>query len=111
MFHVEERTNNGPKPIVCHHCGSFGHLRSHFSKFQTLKRIKRKDNLELFGSYAMKAKLDLGENCMLLKQVVNALTPLFVCIFGSHSSNPCLTFHETLIPNNRSIWMEKGSYG
>ena len=34
---------NGPKHIVCHHCGTFSHLRLHCSKFQTLKRIKRKE--------------------------------------------------------------------
>ena len=59
----------------------------------------------------MKAKPDLGENCMLLKQVVNTLTSLSMCISGSYSSNPRLTSHETLIPNNHSIWMRKGSYG
>ena len=50
----------GHKPIVCHHCGAFGHLRPHYFKFQALKRIKRKDKLELLGSYAMKAKSNLG---------------------------------------------------
>ena len=58
---------SGPKPIVCHHCGTFGHLRPHYSKFQALKRIKRKEKLELFGRCAIKAKPNLGENCMLLK--------------------------------------------
>ena len=102
---------SGPKPIVCHHCGAFGHFRPHCSKFQALKRIKRKEKLELFGRCAMKAKPDLGENCMLLKQVVNALTSLSICISDSHSSNPCLTSLETLIPNNHFVWMRKGSYG
>ena len=102
---------SGPKHIICHHCGAFGHLRPHFSKFQALKRIKRKEKLELFGRCAMKAKPDLEENCMLLKQVVNALTYLSMCISGSHSSNLHLTSHETLIPNNHSVWMRKGSYG
>ena len=37
---------SGPKPIACHHCGAFGHLRPHYSKFQALKRIKRKEKLE-----------------------------------------------------------------
>ena len=105
------KKRSGPKHIVCHHCGAFGHLRPHCSKFQALKRIKRKEKFELFGRCAMKAKPDLGENCMLLKQVVNAFTSLSMCISGSHSSNPCLTSHETLIPNNHSIWMRKGSYG
>ena len=50
-----------PKHIVYHHCGAFGHLRPHCSKFQTLKRIKRKEKLELLGSCAMKAKLVLGK--------------------------------------------------
>ena len=36
-----------PKHIVCHYCGAFGHLRPHCSKFQALKRIKRKEKLEL----------------------------------------------------------------
>ena len=93
----------GHKPIVCHHCGAFGHLRSHCFKFQALKRIKRKEKLELLGSCAMKAKTDLGENGKLLKKVFNVLTSLSMYIFGSHSSNPRLTSHETLIPNNHSI--------
>ena len=38
---------SGPKHIVCHHCGAFGHLRPHCSKFQAFKRIKRKEKLEL----------------------------------------------------------------
>ena len=59
----------------------------------------------------MKAKLNLGENCMLLKKVFNVLNSLTMCISGSHSSNPRLTSHETLIPNNHSVWMRKGSYG
>ena len=102
---------SGPKHIVCHHCDAFGHLRPHCSKFQALKRIKRKKKLKLFGRCAMKAKLDLGKNCMLLKQVVKALTSLSMCISGSHSFNSRLTSHETLIPNNHSVWMRKGSYG
>ena len=121
MLHVEERTKpwceippkkpSGPKHIVCHHCGAFGHLKPHCSKFQAFKRIKRKEKLKLFGRCAMKAKPNLGENCMLLKQVVNALTSLSMCISGSHSSNPRLTSHETLIPNNHSVWMRKCSFG
>ena len=59
----------------------------------------------------MKAKLVLGENGKLLKKVFDVLTSLSICISGCHSSNPCLISHETLIPNNRSIWMRKGSYG
>ena len=51
---------SGPKPIVCHHCGAFVHLRPHCSKFQALKRIKRKEKLEFLGSCAMQAKSDLG---------------------------------------------------
>ena len=102
---------SGPKPIVCHHCGAFGHLRPHYSKFQALKRIKRKEKLELFGRCAIKAKPNLGENCMLLKQVINAFTSLSICISGSHSSNLRFTSHETLISNNHSVWMRKGSYG
>ena len=102
---------SGPKHTVCHHCGAFGHLRPHCSKFQALKRIKRKKKLKLFGRCALKAKPNLEENFMLLKQVVNALTSLSMCISDSHSSNLCLTSHETLIPNNHSIWMRNGSYG
>ena len=101
---------SGPKQIVCHHCGAFGHLRPHCSKFQALKRIKRKEKLELYRSCAMKTKLDLGENCVLLKQVLNALTSLSICISGSHSSNPCLSSLETLTPNNCSVWVRKGFY-
>ena len=103
--------SNGLKHIVCHHCDDFGHLRSHCSKFHTLKKIKRKEKLEFLGSCAMKAKLVLGENGKLLKKVFDVHTSLSMCIFGSHSSNPRLTSHETLILNNCYIWMRKGSYG
>ena len=102
---------SGPKHIVCHHCGAFGHLRSHCSKFHAFKRIKRKDKLEFYGSCAKKGKPNLSENSMLLMKMFNAFNSLSMCIFGSHSSNLCLTSHETLIPNNRFIWMRKGSYG
>ena len=94
---------SGPKHIVCHHCGAFGHLRPHYSKFHTLKRIKRKDKLELLGSYAKSGKPVLSENSMLLKKVFNTLNSLSMCIFNSYSFNPSLTFHETLIPNNHSV--------
>ena len=67
---------SGPQHIVYHHCGAFGHLRPHCSKFQALKRIRRKDKLELFGSCTMKAKSDLGENGKLLKKVFDVLTSL-----------------------------------
>ena len=102
---------SGHKLIVCHHCGAFGHLRPHCSKFQALKRIKRKEKLELLGSCALKAKPDLIKSGKLLNHVVNALTSLFMYISGSHSLNPRLTSHEILISNNRSIWMRKGYYG
>ena len=102
---------SGPKHIVCHHCDTFGHLRPYCSKFHALKRIKRKEKLELLGSCAKKSKPDLSGNSMLLKEVFNALNSLTMCISVSHSSNPRLTFHETLIPNNLSVWMRKGSYG
>ena len=120
MPHVEEQNHgarslpnkpSGPKPIVCHHCGAFGHLISHCSKFQALKRIKIKEKLELFGSCAVQAKPDLIENGKLLKKVFNILTSLSMYISDSHSSNPRLTSHETLIPNNCSIWMRKGPDG
>ena len=100
-----------PKHIVCHHCGAFGHLRPQCSKFHALKRIKRKEKLELLESYAKKDKPDLSENSMLLKNVFNALNYLSMCISDYHSSNPRLTSHETLIPNNRCVWIRKGSYG
>ena len=100
-----------PKYIVCHHCGAFSHFRPHYSKFQALKRIKRKEILKLLESYAMKAKPDLGENGKLLKKVFDIFTSLSMCISGSHSSNPYSTSHETVIPNNHSIWMRKSSYG
>ena len=102
---------SGPKHIVCHHCGAFGHLRPHCSKFQALKRIKRKEKLELLGSCAKNDKQDLSDNSMLLKKVFNALNSLSMCISGSHSSNLRLTSQETLSPNNHSVWMRKGSYG
>ena len=47
---------------------------------------------------------------MLLKKMFNALNSLTMCIFGSHSSNSRLTSLETLIPNNRCVWIRKGSY-
>ena len=94
---------SGPKHIVCHHCGAFGHLRPHCSKYQALKKIKRKKKLELLGSCAKKGKSNLSENSLLLKKVFNALNSLSMCIPGSHSSNSCLTSHETLIPNNCSV--------
>ena len=86
----------GPKHIVCYHCGAFGHLRPHCFKFQALKRIKRKEKLELFGSCVVQAKPDLRENGKLLKKFFDVLTSLSMCISGSHSSNPRLTSHETL---------------
>ena len=102
---------SGPKHIICHHCGAFGHLRPHCSKFQALKRIKRKEKLELLGSYAKNDKPNLSDNSMLLKEMFNALNSLSMCISSSHFSNPHLTSHETLIPNNCSVWMRKGPYG
>ena len=110
-----------PKHIVCHYYGAFGHLRPHCSKFHALKRIQRKEKLELLRSCAKKSKSDLSENSMLLKKVFNALNSLTMCIFGphsltmcisgSHSSNSRLTSYKTLIPNNCSVWIRKGSYG
>ena len=100
-----------PKHIVCHHCGVFGHLRLQYSKFQAFKRIKKKEKLELLRSCAKKDKPDLSDNSILLKKVFNALNSLPMCISGSHSPNPCLTSHETLIPINRCVWMRMGSYG
>ena len=101
---------SGSKHIICHNCDAFDHLRPHCSKFQAFKKIKRKEKLKLHGSCAKKGKPDLSENNMLLKKVFNVLNSLSMCISGSHSSNPRLTSHETLIPNNRSVWMRKGSY-
>ena len=102
---------SGPKHIVCHHCGAFGHQRPHCSKFQAFKRIKRKEKLEILRSCAKKDKSDLSDNSRKLKKVFNALNSLSMCISGSHSPNPCLTSHETVIPNNRCVWMRKGFYG
>ena len=102
---------SGLKHIECYHCGAFGHLRPQYSKFHALKWIKRKEKLEFHGSYAKNGKPILSENSMLLEKVFNTLNSLTMCIYGSHSSNPRLTSHETLIPNNRSVWMKKGSYG
>ena len=100
-----------PKHIVCHHCGAFGHLRPQCSKYHAFKRIKRKKKLELLRSYAKKGKPVLSENSMLLKKVFNVLNSISICISGSHSSNLRLTSHKTLITNNLSVWMRKGSYG
>ena len=102
---------SGPKHIVCHHCDAFGHLRPRCSKFHAFKIIKRKEKLEFFGNCAKKSKPVLSENSMLLKKMFNVLNSLTMCISGSHSSNPHLTSHESLIPNNCSVWMRKGSYG
>ena len=102
---------NGPKHIVCHHCGAFGHLRPQCSKFHAFKRIKRKDKLDLLRSCAKKSKPVLSENSMLLKKMFNVFNSLTMCISGSYFSNPHLTSLETLIPNNHSVWMRKGSYG
>ena len=100
---------SGPKHIICHYCDAFGHLRPHCSKFHALKRIKIKEKLEFVGSYAKKDKYDLSKNNMLLKKMFNALNSMSICISGSYSSNPHLSSHETLILNNCSIWMRKGS--
>ena len=102
---------SGPKHIVCHHYGAFGHLKPYCSKFHALKRIKRKEKLEFLGSCTKKGKPDLSENNMLLKKMFNALNSLSMYISGSHSSNPRLTSHETLIPNNCFVWMRKSFYG
>ena len=102
---------SGPKHIVCHHCGVFGHLRPHCSKFQALKRIKRKKKLKLLRSCAKKDKPDLSDNSMLSKKMFNALNSLSMCISGSYSSSLRLTSLEILIQNNCSVWMRKGSYG
>ena len=50
-----------PKPIVCHHCGAFDHLRLHCSKFQAFKKIKRKEKLEFLGCCAKREKPNLGK--------------------------------------------------
>ena len=102
---------SGHKHIVCHHCGAFGHLRPHCSMVNALKKIKRKEKLEFLGSCAKKSKPVLSENSMLLKKVFNTLNSLSMRISDSHSSNPHLTSHETLIPKNCFVWMRKGSYG
>ena len=90
MLLDSSKNPSGLKHIVCHHCGEFDHIKPHYFKFQALKRIKRKEKLELFRSCAMKAKQDLGENGKLLKKVFDVLTFLSMCISISHSSNPCL---------------------
>ena len=101
---------NGPKQIFCHHCGAFGHLRPHYSKFQALKRIKRKEKPEFLESCAKKEESELNKNGKLLKHMINALTSLSICISDSHSFKPHLTSHETLTPDTYSIWVRKGSY-
>ena len=99
------------KHIVCHYCGSFSHLRPHCSKFHALKRIKRKEKLELLGSCAKKGKPVLSENSMLLNKMLNAFNSLSICISSYHSSNPRLTTHETSKQSFRlesfviSIWL------
>ena len=105
------KKSSGPKHIVYHYCGAFDHLTPQCSKFHALKIIKRKEKLEFHGSCTKKGKSILSKDSMLLKKVFNALNSLTMCISSSHSSNSCLTSHETLIPNNHSIWMRKGSFG
>ena len=102
---------SGSKHIFCHHCDAFGHLRPQCSEFHAFIRIKRKEKIELFGSCAKKSKSVFSENSMLLKKMFNALNSLTMCISGSYSSNPHLISLETLIRNNNSVWMRKGSYG
>ena len=94
---------SGPKHIVCHNCGAFGHVKRQCSMFHTFKRIKRKEKLELLGSCALQAKPVLRENGKLLKKFFDVLTSLYMCISDSNSSNLRLTSHETLIPNDRSV--------
>ena len=96
---------------MCHYYGAFAHLWPQCSKFHALKRIKRKEKLKLLGRYAKKGKPVLSEDSMLLKKIFNALNSLTMCISGSHSFNPRLNSHETVIPNNCSVWMRKGFYG
>ena len=67
---------SGPKHIVV--TNAFGHLRPHCSKFQALKRIKRKNKLELLGSCALQAKPDLIESGKLLKHGLMLLPP-YLC--------------------------------
>ena len=72
---------SGPKHIVCYHCGAFGHLRPLCSKFHALKRIKRKEKLELLGSCVKKGKPILSKSSMLLKKkCLMLLTP---CLYAS----------------------------
>ena len=101
---------DGPKHIVYHHYGAFSLLRPHCSKFQSFKRIKRKEKLELLGSCALQVKLDLGENGKLLKHVINALSSSSLCISNFHSFNSYLSSHETLTPNNCFVWARNSSY-
>ena len=77
---------SGPKPIVCHHYDAFGHLRPYCSKFQALKRIKRKEKLKLLGSCAMKAKPVLGNNGKLLKKVFDVYVHLWFSFFQPSSN-------------------------
>ena len=59
----------------------------------------------------MKAKLVLGENSKFLDNFYDVLTSLSICISGSYFFSSRLTSHETLIQNNCSVWIRKGSYG
>ena len=93
---------SGPKHIVCHHYGAFGHLRPHYSKFQALKRIKRKEKLEFLRSCVLQAKPDLGENSKFFEKVFDVFTSLSMCISSSYSSNPYLNLmrhsFQTIVP-------------
>ena len=99
---------SGPKYIVCHHCGAFGHLRPHCSKFHALKRIKRKEKLELLGSCAKKGKPVLSENSILLKKVFNALNSLLKKVFNALNSS---LFSRDIHSKQLFCLNEKGSYG
>ena len=94
---------SGPKHIVCHHYGAFSHLRPHCSKFQALKRIIRKEKLELLGSCDMKTKPVLGENgkfwknflmflpfCLCASPVL--ILPTLISVLMSHSFQTIVPF-------------------
>ena len=79
--------------------------------FKLLKKSKEKRNLSFLGVVQWKQNQIWRKMESCWNFFFNVLAFLCMCIFGSHSSNRRLTSHETLIPNNRCVWMRKCFYG
>ena len=108
----------GPRHIVCHPCGTFGHLRSHYCKFQALKKKKKntkkktqkkKRNLSFLEVVLCKLNqiwlkvvscwnmwLMLLSPCLCASPVLNLLTP--VSLFMRHSFQTIVLFGWGRVP-------------